>query len=218
MRQRRPQAFTLIELLIVVAIIAILALIAVPNFLEAQARAKVAREKSDMRTITTAVESYAIDEGTYPPWTNRAAPGQPTVIHPCSWRFAWFTTPIAYITSVPKDPFAYAKEWDETDTAYGQRVPRWDTYDFVTWNGNINDDPWAFSHAWRLNGFGPDYNNNFAGGRGWEGLPTPAGLDRFPNYIYDPTNGTVSLGDVIRVGARTPTTTRGYHPIETLPQ
>jgi prepilin-type N-terminal cleavage/methylation domain-containing protein len=46
-------AFTLIELLIVVAIIAILAAIAVPNFLEAQVRSKVSRAKADMRSIAT---------------------------------------------------------------------------------------------------------------------------------------------------------------------
>jgi len=60
-------AFTLIELLIVVAIIAILAAIAVPNFLEAQTRSKVSRAKADMRTLATGLESYAVDNNKYPP-------------------------------------------------------------------------------------------------------------------------------------------------------
>lgn len=59
--------FTLIELLIVVAIIAILAAIAIPNFLAAQTRAKVARAKADMRSISTAIESYCVDAAQYPP-------------------------------------------------------------------------------------------------------------------------------------------------------
>lgn len=60
------KAFTLIELLIVVAIIAILAAIAVPNFLEAQTRAKVSRVASDQRTYATALETYMIDNSAYP--------------------------------------------------------------------------------------------------------------------------------------------------------
>ncbi len=60
------KAFTLIELLIVVAIIAILAAIAVPNFLEAQVRSKIARVKSDHRTLVTAIESYRVDNPAYP--------------------------------------------------------------------------------------------------------------------------------------------------------
>ncbi|MDK2972666.1 MAG: hypothetical protein PWP23_2421 [Candidatus Sumerlaeota bacterium] len=55
------KAFTLIELLIVVATIAILAAIAVPNFLEAQVRSKVSRTEADMRSIKTGIESCAVD-------------------------------------------------------------------------------------------------------------------------------------------------------------
>ena len=65
MRQEK-KAFTLIELLIVVAIIAILAAIAVPNFLEAQVRAKVSRVKADERSLTNAIEMYRVDWNIYP--------------------------------------------------------------------------------------------------------------------------------------------------------
>lgn len=60
------RGFTLIELLVVVGIISMLATIAIPNFMEAQLRTKVSRMKSDMRTISVAVESYAVDHGHYP--------------------------------------------------------------------------------------------------------------------------------------------------------
>jgi len=60
------RAFTLIELLIVVAIIGILAAIAVPNFINAQERAKVGRARSDVRSIVNALEMYRLDNNNYP--------------------------------------------------------------------------------------------------------------------------------------------------------
>lgn len=62
----RRRGFTLIELLVVVGIITLLAAIALPNFMEAQMRTKVARMKNDMRTLSVAMETYAVDHGHYP--------------------------------------------------------------------------------------------------------------------------------------------------------
>ena len=52
--------------LVLVAVIGILAAIAIPNFLTAMQRAKQKRSMADMRSIATAVESYATDENRYP--------------------------------------------------------------------------------------------------------------------------------------------------------
>jgi general secretion pathway protein G len=63
---KKASGFTLIELLIVVAIIGIIAAIAIPNLLNAIDRGKQKRTMSDMRSVGTAVESYAVDVNFYP--------------------------------------------------------------------------------------------------------------------------------------------------------
>jgi len=63
---KSQKGFTLIELLIVVAIIGIIAAIAIPNLLNAIDRGKQKRTMADMRSIGTAVESYAVDNNFYP--------------------------------------------------------------------------------------------------------------------------------------------------------
>ncbi|MDX9754642.1 MAG: prepilin-type N-terminal cleavage/methylation domain-containing protein [bacterium] len=90
---KRDAGFTLIELLIVVAIIGILAAIAVPNFMNAQIRAKIARVQADIKAQGTALEQYRLDNNNYPP-SNVAAPRL--------WRL---TTPIAYMSNCPPDVF-----------------------------------------------------------------------------------------------------------------
>jgi len=64
---RRPgQAFTLIELLIVIVIIAILAALLFPAFRGVQAQAKRAQAKNDLTQIVTAVNAFYTEYGRYP--------------------------------------------------------------------------------------------------------------------------------------------------------
>jgi len=66
--------FTLVEIMIVVAIIALLASIAVPNFLRARKRSQATRILEDLRMIDSATDEYAIENnktsGMTPNWTD----------------------------------------------------------------------------------------------------------------------------------------------------
>ncbi len=91
--RRHAFAFTLIELLIVVAIIGILAAIAIPNFRNARVRAQVARSQSNERTLRDALMQYGLDNGRLPRHSD-----EPTA-------HDRLTTPIAYIHSRLTDVF-----------------------------------------------------------------------------------------------------------------
>jgi len=58
---RKRGGFTLVEIMIVVAIIALLAAIAVPGFLRARKRSQASRIINDLRLIDSAVDQYAIE-------------------------------------------------------------------------------------------------------------------------------------------------------------
>jgi prepilin-type N-terminal cleavage/methylation domain-containing protein len=161
---QRTLAFTLIELLVVVAIISILAAIALPNFLEAQTRAKVSRVQADLRTIATAQESYRVDWNQYPP----------------SLTLTHLTTPVAYMTSVPHDVFDTMDFRQELQRASpGSRF-----FEHVCENGErraVWADYIPAPARWLYKSWGPN---------GTDDQTRP----------YDPTNVTISRGDIARFG------------------
>ncbi len=194
MHPRNSKAFTLIELLIVVAIIAILAAIAVPNFLEAQVRSKVSRVKADIRTLATAIESYAVDHnkpprefsstryGDTPVGSGVIFPGKVNGDH----IQAGVSTPIAYITSAfIFDPFVNRDasiNFDEQTFTYQNMGDRLLLTPTAFWVEAID-----FYGAWRMCSIGPDRSFFHPG------VGTPSA-----QLVYDPTNGTVSQGNIWR--------------------
>ncbi len=182
MQTRR--GFTLIELLIVVAIIGILAAIAVPNFLNAQIRAKIANTEADHRSLATALESYRLDNNMYPPTPNTAANMRFA-------RLAKLTSPVSYMSSVPLDPFRSQLVHDQLDSAY----PFWDpeTADAQKKSGNRFDllpEEENRLGRWVLHGAGPDQDYEPDTGGGGSGIIVP----------FEPSNGLGSDGDIDRFG------------------
>jgi type II secretion system protein G len=179
------RAFTLIELLIVVAIIGILAAIAVPNFLNAQIRAKIARVHADHKNISTALEAYFIDHNAYP--------GDHDLDNYMNAECGLFrlTSPIAYMSSVPPDPFVEQKlagMWSlGTSNAYApQGRP-----DYEMGCGSDNDPPYRV-HAYSLMSYGPDKDDD---NTSHDPFPFGTDMDR-----YDVSNGLISDGNIFTWG------------------
>lgn len=199
---KRDKAFTLIELLIVVAIIAILAAIAIPNFLEAQTRSKVSRMMADMRSVTNGIESYYVDNNSYMPGYN--IPPWNSLVHYGIWAL---TTPIAYITQGKvKDIF------DRNPYQTQAGLLMWDLFDannviIESSTGAPGGPPTSNNKGvyWMLMSRGPDHTSGFYSTDPEYDIRTriimaETDLGQFLNAIYDPTNGTVSTGNIFRSG------------------
>ena len=86
---RKQEGFTLIELMIVVAIIGILAAIAIPNFLQYQLKSKQSEAKVNLNAIKTSEIAFQAEKGCYlgvpPPPLGAAAPAAGVKSLPVGW-------------------------------------------------------------------------------------------------------------------------------------
>lgn len=79
-------AFTLVEIMIVTAIIAVMSTIVIPNVLRARLNARVARVASNLKTFATGFQMYAVDNGALPSDAHLTLPaGMDVYIDPSDW-------------------------------------------------------------------------------------------------------------------------------------
>lgn len=102
---QNQRGFTLLELIVVIAVVGILAAIALPNFMNTPPRAKEAVLKTNLHTLRTVIDQFYADQGNYPLSLDAMVEE-------------------GYLRDVPYDPIAETQEWglvfDQGDGQQGE--------------------------------------------------------------------------------------------------
>jgi len=205
----RSEGFTLLELLIVVAIITLLVSITIPTYKNARIRGHVAAAHANLKRVETALDWYASDHGSYPA-TMTMHPRDPLALL-ANHQLRVLTTPVAYLNGGSlRDPFGVVESQINTPTLSSYN-------DFPKLVQPNEDRSLLYFHypsladrlqasALSMNGssvvsIGPDRKDSM-------GAYRPFGSDlfgaNFAGYgysspldtVYSPTNGISSSGDI----------------------
>lgn len=191
----KSHGFTLIEVAILLIVVAILVVIAVPNFRTASIKSKEALALGQMNVIALGLESYYIDYQTYPATAN-TNPVAPAVAddggsnHTSYFTLKPLTTPVAYLTRIPEDPFAVTPIPPTFDQGYDRYGHINAGYAYRNTQGTDQLTFPAFpqyAQEWEIASIGPN------------GVYDSWGTEANNLVFYDPTNGILSNGDIIRM-------------------
>ncbi len=215
----KAAAFTVIELLIVIAIISIIAAIAVPNIMSANIRAKVSGAKADMGSIAIALEDYKVDYGKYPqdPRFSRSTSYALDIIAESGQDFdgkagtdddndaiglGYLVYPKAsyeptYLKRIAGDPFDNngEEDWDGSSGAHNHHylyyTGKWDSVSGTSIDcASSTDSP----QYWGLASYGPDKDKD---------ITSYVNVKNAVNNgtsLYNPDNGITSDGDIVIIG------------------
>ncbi len=175
----QKKGFTLLELMTVATLIGILTAIAVPNFLNATYRARIARSQAEIEGIVWALEMYSIDCDAYP-LNEKSGTSNVGDLVP-------LTQPIPYLSSIPEDIFLSptrpgSKEYIETER---NGNPYYAYVNFLQTDGQRRPlRPYGQNGTanYTVYGFGPAFT------RGCDPMIPPSFI------LYTPSNGMISQG------------------------
>lgn len=194
-------AFTLLELLVVVAILGILAALAIPQYQTAMIRTKLSRAQADMETLHKALYSKAIDNfGVSSPRDSLYAFG------PFCSNYVYLTTPVAYLSGIDQAYDVFGVDMLKKEPEKINRFPGFSINDlrmiqicytlhwsfFLPFMGNERENVLS-GVKYRVSA-GPDENLQ----QGLIGLPgRPPYYFFFRDAVYEPSNGICSAGELM---------------------
>jgi len=216
---KKIKGFTLIEFLLVIAIISIIAAIVVPNIMSANIRAKVTAIERELGSIAIALEDHKTDRGFYPvepqndpghsglnadeigssgvALSGNSAAGLGKLIYPVT-----SSSNSVYLYTIPGDPFNNngEEEWDGSSGAHNHHYCYFTGKDDGNGNRINSQSGDSKAYYWALVSYGPDKDQDITSYvEAWKAVDTNA-----PNYnpakAYNPDNGITSSGDIIIIG------------------
>lgn len=198
--------FTLVELLVVVAILTILSIIGTFNISNARVSAQVSRAYADMNAIGLALESYFVDENSYPPNVRTVQSFNGGFLRVASIRL---TTPISYLGALPEDSsvgplqhmigitdqghlenYSALPNYPTSQVGNAGRFYYYQNYIDLSGDTGAAQILAEVYGSWVLASLFLDKTRN-------RNLSSPSIIEYLTHIPYDPTNGVYSPGDLV---------------------